>query len=102
MPEPWDAERGEQEILTFVKSYSETRKASPSQYDHLMDSYCEMAAGGEDGEGDAEVTRDGPLYNFRQRYYKGYPDDWFFCILSCLGELDRYYTYLESKSRGDS
>ena len=102
MPEPWNAERGEQEILTFVKSYSETRKTAPSQYDHLMDCYCEMATGGAGGPSDTEPTQDGPLSSFRDQYYHGYPDDWFFCILSGLGELDRYYSYLESKSRGDN
>jgi len=35
MPGPWNAERGEQEILTFVKSYSGNAQGSPKSVQSL-------------------------------------------------------------------
>jgi len=51
-------------------------------YRETMYQYVDMA--------DGKDADDGNGTNIRERYYKGYPDDFFLQVLSGLGELELY------------
>ena len=79
------------EVERFVRNYREMKTQSPSMYEECMWQYAEMANGGR--------AHDGLDTFLRDKYYKGYPDRFFFLVLSALGEFEKYTQVAgESKS----
>ncbi len=66
-----------------IEGYLKMRKRTPnsSLYRDAMWQYAEMAHGGTAMDGQTCI---------RDEYYPGYPDEFFFRVLSGLGEFDRY------------
>ena len=65
--------------VTIVKKMKEN---NPSMYEECMWQYAEMANGGKADDGTGTLIRDS--------YYAGYPDAFFFRVLSGLGEFERF------------
>ena len=79
------------EVSRFVTNYREMRANSRSNlYDEAMWNYADMANGGRAHDGNDTFLRD--------KYYQGYPDEFFMQVLSCLGEFDRYTTVAMEKA----
>ena len=56
--------------------------SGPGMYDELIDRYKAMASG---NSGGIAYDDDGAQTTVRERYYYGYPDDWFQTVLMELG-----------------
>tara|TARA_Y100000114_G_C11665156_1_gene281019 strand:+ start:270 stop:542 length:273 start_codon:yes stop_codon:yes gene_type:complete len=79
------------EVERFVRNYREMKETNRSLYEESMWNYADMANGGR--------AHDGLDTYLRDRYYKGYPDRFFFLVLSALGEFEKYTQVAgESKS----
>ena len=73
------------EVSRCVTNYREMReKDYASLYEESMWHYADMANGGRAHDGNDTFIRD--------KYYPGYPDEFFMQVLSALGEFDRYTT----------
>ena len=79
----------DQEVDRFVVNYLEMKETNRSLYEESMWQYADMANGGRGHDGHQTYLRD--------RYYKGYPDRFFFLVLSALGEFDKYTYVLKGK-----
>ena len=77
----------ENEASRMIKSYMEMRELnSPnSLYEEAMWQYAEMANG---GDGGPTGSSDGGT--IRSEYYTNHPNEFFFMVLSGLGEFERY------------
>ncbi len=75
------------EVTRMVSSYNDMRANTPgsSMYEEAMWQYAEMAHG---GSGGPTGTTDGGT--IRAKYYPDHPDEFFFLVLSGLGEFERY------------
>ena len=71
----------------MVSSYNDMRVANPgnSMYEQAMWQYAEMAHGGDGGP-----TGKSDNSTIREDYYPNHPDEFFFLVLSGLGEFERY------------
>ena len=67
-------------VERLVEHYKIMKKASPSMYNECLWQYSGMSNG-------LDVD-DGAGTNIRQKYYKGYPDEFFTRVLVGLGELE--------------
>ena len=69
-----------------IEGYIKMRTKHPNSTLYLgaMHQYAEMAHGGKAYDRDTCI---------RDEYYSGYPDEFFFRVLSGLGEFERYLTY---------
>ena len=72
----------EQAVNSRVKKYMEMRGKGNDMYEESMWQYAEMAQGGRAFDGHRTYIRD--------KYYAGYPNEFFFRVLSALGEFERY------------
>ncbi len=75
------------EVTRMVSSYNDMRTHSPgsSMYEEAMWQYAEMAHGGDGGP--TGMSDGGTI---REKYYPGHPNEFFFLVLSGLGEFERY------------
>jgi len=75
------------EVTRMVSSYNDMRTNIPgsSMYEQAMWQYAEMAHGGDGGPTGA--LNGGTI---REQYYPDHPDEFFFLVLSGLGEFERY------------
>ena len=75
------------EATRMVSSYRDMRTNNPgsSMYEEAMWQYAEMAHG---GDGGPTGTSDGRT--IREQYYPDHPNEFFFLVLSGLGEFERY------------
>ena len=75
------------EVKRLVKYYEQLRTTSPrsSMYREAMWQYADMAHGGDGGP-------TGELDNstIRGNYYPNHPNEFFFMVLSALGEFELY------------
>ena len=71
-------------VAARVKKYMEMRSKpySIDMYEESMWQFAEMAHGGRGFDGNRTYIRD--------EYYSGYPNEFFFQVLSQLGEFERY------------
>ena len=71
-------------VTSYVKKYMEMRSKPHSidMYEESMWQFAEMAHGGRGVDGNQTYIRD--------EYYSGYPNEFFFQVLSQLGEFERY------------
>ena len=76
----------DQEVERMVTHYRFMRDESRRSYSECMQQYANMAHGGPGSDID----------DLRVNYYKEYPDSFFMCVLSCLGESDLFLQALES------
>ena len=65
-----------------IEFYKKMKENSPSLYNEAMWQYADMANGGRGHDGNTTFIRDS--------YYPGYPDSFFFRVLSGLGEFERF------------
>ena len=65
-----------------IKLYRVMKENNLSMYEEVMWQYAEMANGGKANDGAGTLIRD--------QYYSGYPDSFFFRVLSGLGEFERF------------
>ena len=72
-----------EELQRMVKHAKMLEVSGPGMYTELIDRYKEMANGK-----DAGIAFDdmGIQTTVRERYYYGYPDDWFSAVLTELGQ----------------
>ena len=81
-------QQGLREVSRMVDNYTSMRTHSPHMYEETMWQYADMATG---GTGDPTNFKNGKAQStIRDEYYPGYPDMWFFQVLSALGEFERY------------
>ena len=75
------------EVTRMVSSYNDMRTSAPgsSMYEQAMWQYAEMAHGGDGGPTGELNGR-----TIRENYYPDHPDEFFFLVLSGLGEFERY------------
>lgn len=71
-------------LKNMVERYRDMRDSWPSMYNEAMDLYSDMAHGGQGYDGTTSI---------RESHYNGYSDEWFYKVLSSLGEFDRYASY---------
>lgn len=73
------------ELARMIEHARLLEVSAPSMYVELIDRYKEMANGK-----DAGVAFDdmGTQTTVRERYYYGYPDDWFNTVLTELGQTN--------------
>ena len=69
-------------VASYVKKYTHMRDNGSDMYEESMWQYADMAHGGRGFDGNRTYIRD--------EYYPGYPNDFFFQVLSQLGEFERY------------
>ena len=68
------------EVERLIVHYKNMQNISPSMYNECLWQYSGMSNG-------LDVD-DGAGTNIRQKYYKGYPDEFFTRVLVGLGELE--------------
>lgn len=73
------------EVERMVIHYRNTKSFNPNMYSEAMWQYADMANGGNGGLIDYDGTK-----SIRSEYYATHPDSFFFEVLSCLGEFERY------------
>jgi len=73
------------EVERLVIHYRNTKSFNPRMYNEAMWQYADMANGGNGGLIDSSGTK-----SIRSEYYAAHPDRFFFEVLSCLGEFERY------------
>ena len=78
------------EANRMIKSYTEMRErdTASSMYQEAMWQYAEMAHGGNGGPAGAHGANDSKT--IRSEYYPDHPNEFFFLVLSGLGEFERY------------
>ena len=78
------------EVTRMVSSYSDMRTHSPgsSMYEEAMWQYAEMAHGGNGGPAGVPGVDDSKT--IRSEFYPDHPNEFFFLVLSGLGEFERY------------
>ena len=69
----------------MIENYQKMRKNAPSMYQESMRQYADMAHGG-DGGPNGNVNGG----SIRGEYYSDLPNEFFFLVLSGLGEFERY------------
>ncbi len=77
------------EVVRMVNNYKSMREMMPasSMYREAMWQYGDMANGGTGGEAN---DKGGNKSTIREVYYPGYPDQFFFMVLSGLGEFEKF------------
>lgn len=78
------------EVTRMVSSYNDMRTHSPgsSMYEEAMWQYAEMAHGGNGGPAGVPGVDDSKT--IRSEFYPDHPNEFFFLVLSGLGEFERY------------
>ena len=71
-----------EELQRMVKHAKMLEISGPGMYNELIDRYKSMANG---DSGGIAYDDDGAQTTVRDRYYYGYPDDWFQTVLIELG-----------------
>ena len=82
-----DRSSWEKEASRMITNYESMRTKNPnsSMYEEAMWQYAEMAHG---GDGGPSGSSDGDT--IRSEYYPNHPNEFFFLVLSGLGEFERY------------
>lgn len=77
----------ENEASRMIESYNDMRTKNPgsSMYEEAMWQYADMAHGGDGGPTGVEGNN-----TIRGDYYPNHPNEFFFLVLSGLGEFERY------------
>jgi len=77
------------EVVRMVGNYKSMREIRPasSMYREAMWQYGNMAHGGTGGDANDESGNNSTI---REVYYSGYPDQFFFMVLSGLGEFEKF------------
>ena len=88
----------EKDVERMVSLYQTMRENVPSMYESAMWDYASLANGGT-GHTGHEVEENGIRITIRQKHYEGYPDSFFFLVLTGLGEIERYYDVVEAEAR---
>ena len=74
-----------EELNRMVEHARLLEVSAPSIYVELIDRYRQMAQGNSGGIAFDDM---GTQTTVRERYYYGYPDDWFNTVLAELGQLN--------------
>lgn len=72
-----------EELTRMIKHAEMLEVTAPSMYVELIERYKEMAQGNSGGVAFDDM---GTQTTVRERYYYGYPDDWFDTVLAELGQ----------------
>lgn len=72
-----------EELARMIKHAEMLEVTAPPMYTELIERYREMAQGNSGGVAYDDM---GTQTTVRERYYYGYPDDWFDTVLTELGQ----------------